>query len=110
MGDATVRVADVLHAALDILSDEDYARLAARIDAIAETPPEPAKVWTVDDARALCTRTKWHKEAIERARTALDDALFEAYRDLDPTARAATEGALNVACAKLAALVGGARG
>lgn len=43
---ATVRVADVLRAALDVLSDEDYARLAARIDVIAEAattaPTSPA--------------------------------------------------------------------
>lgn len=41
---ATVRVADVLRAALDVLSDEDYARLAARIDAIASiTPTKPPR-------------------------------------------------------------------
>ena len=43
---ATVRVADVLRAALDVLSDQDYARLAARIDVIAEAattaPTSPA--------------------------------------------------------------------
>lgn len=49
---ATVRVADVLRAALDILSDEDYARLAARIDVIAEAPPE-AKPYTLADLDAL---------------------------------------------------------
>ena len=59
---ATVRVADVLRAALDVLSDEDYARLAARIDAMASIAPTkppretPAPEWTGPDRWETITK------------------------------------------------------
>ena len=98
-----MRVADVLRAALDVLSDEDYARLAARIDVIAETPPE-AKPYTLADLDALLARAaKIHRaaDALKWARLVRDDAGMCTYD--------AAEAAVQAAARTLAAALGGGR-
>lgn len=100
----TVRVADVLRAALDVLSDEDYARLAARIDLIAP-PVDPAKVYTRDEMSALLSRVT----AIVTARNALATAIVmhdaTSLHGFD-----ASDAQVQAAARALAGLVGGARG
>lgn len=76
---------------------------------LADVTPDPAKPYTRADADALIRRSLDHQRALHAATDRVAEALHAVELDLDPTARAATEGALNVACAKLAALVGGAR-
>ena len=66
-------------------------------------------MWTVDNALSLVGRVTAHYDAVQVARDAVLWAAHDLANDADSDARAATEGALNEACAKLAALVGGAK-
>ena len=90
---ATVRVADVLRAALDVLSDEDYARLAARIDVIAEAPPE-AKPYTLAELDALdaaATRVQLAVQALRYARKVREDASLRTFDAAEAQVQAAAQ-------------------
>jgi hypothetical protein len=103
-GSATVRVADVLSAALDTLSDEDYARFAARIDALsAVAVADPDRVYTEDDMELLIIRGARIialGTALMRARQERADPM----RVHDGDTRAAAEGRVQAAARALAAV------